>query len=106
MRVPHVVPLVIMQAYEATAEELLVMDEGDIVINPAANFEWDAAIIPKLRDLCIQQLSTMFELVQPLTGVLQQDVNTLVEILPIDVDLKLTVPLIDVGSKHFLLTLE
>lgn len=97
MRVPHVVPLVLIKAYEPTAEELLVMDEGDIVTNPAANFEWDVAIIPKLRDLCIQQLSTMFELVQPLTGVLQQDVNTLVEILPIDVDLKLTVPLIDVG---------
>ncbi|KAK9892098.1 hypothetical protein WA026_018301 [Henosepilachna vigintioctopunctata] len=93
-RIPHTINSNTCKQYEASPESLALDSEQNRNIH-AENLDWNVGHPPSLRDCCVLVLSRNFEKLKLLNEVPCDNRTYLLEILPTDLPLEVTVPLID-----------
>lgn len=95
MRIPFVIGKSVLRVYEPSDIALKLI--GELARNVhAENFYWDSEACPSLVTYCIRALAENFEKRPVLNDVHRADKDNLLELLPTNLPLQLTIPLIDV----------
>ncbi|KAL3288185.1 hypothetical protein HHI36_002635 [Cryptolaemus montrouzieri] len=93
-RIPHTMNKNTYKQYEASNETLALESEQNRNIH-AENLGWNVSHPPTLTDCCVVSLSRHFEKLRLLNEVPCENRTYLLEILPTDIPLEITIPLID-----------
>ncbi|XP_067000545.1 dynein regulatory complex subunit 5 [Anabrus simplex] len=96
MRIPHTIPIETQEVFRPSGVSLNLLGEKDRTLR-AENFTWDSELPESLVTWCIRTLVSDYQNNPLLDELLDEDRDFLLETLPIDLPLTLTVPLIPDG---------
>ncbi|CAH1109463.1 unnamed protein product [Psylliodes chrysocephalus] len=93
MRIPYRIDPLVLSLYERSQETSDLISEQGILID-AQDLEWDNDEIPTLVDLCVKKIAFYFDEHPWFYQVPCADRDYLLELLSLDLDLELTIPLL------------